>query len=104
MSRIYAAIAGAAAIAIYTWWIYGLGADSVKAKTQIATAVEEKRQADDVGELKSAEAKHEPQIVERIKIVREAADPSGCRDLPMPADVINALRVRDTLHGSATEP
>ena len=94
MNRIYSAIAGAVAIAIYTWWIYGLGADSVKAKTQIATTVEEKRQADDVGELKVAEADHAPKIITRIKIVREAADPSGCRDMTMPNDVLNALVTR----------
>ena len=100
MKTWHAVIAGAVAIALYTWWIYGLGADSVEAKVITVTAKEDARQSGDVGNLKAAEAKHEPKIIERIKIVREAADPSGCRDMPMPPDIVNALRVRDQIRGS----
>lgn len=91
----YAIIGAIAAFGWWSWWIYGQGAASCEAKVEKTTTTETVRQSDDVGNLKSAEASHAPKIIERIKIVKEAIDPSGCRDMPMPPDILNALGVRD---------
>jgi hypothetical protein len=101
----YAIIGAIAAFGWWSWWIYGQGAASCEAKVEKTTTTETVRQSDDVGTLKAAEASHAPKVNAKIETVRTAPDPSGCRDMPMPPDILNALGVHDDkVRHSADQP
>jgi hypothetical protein len=91
----WAIVAALVLLAASHTWAFHQGKASCESKVELTTAKEETSQAKDAGNLQAAEAKNAPKIVEKIKIVREAPDPSGCRDMRMPPDVLRALRMRD---------
>ena len=95
----YAAVAGALLLGLYTWWIYGLGADSVEEKIITVTVMESARQTEAAGQLGIGDVKQGQRVKEVIDETKQARAPQGC-DLVDPGDLrVNALGgVRAEVH------
>ncbi len=78
MNKLYWALAGAALLALYTWWVYGLGMDSVETKVITITAKEDLRQTDASGKLAVGDAKHGQQLKEKIDESKQVRAPQDC--------------------------
>jgi hypothetical protein len=76
-------------------WAFHQGKASCESKVELTTAKEETSQAKDAGTLQAGDAKNAPKVNAKIETVHTAPDPSGCRDMRMPPDVLRALGVRD---------
>ena len=87
----YAIAGGLIAFCAWSWWIYGLGQDSIEAKIDKTTTTETIRQANDAGNLKAGDAKHATKIIERIKIVRAAPSPLDCAAVDIGDDRVLVL-------------
>ena len=77
--------------------VWDAATDACNAKHREAAQAEALRQKDDVGKLKTGEAKNEEKIRESIRIIERAADPKGCGTVDAPADTLRELGgLRDT--------
>ena len=87
----YAAVAGALLLGLYTWWVYGLGADSVEKKVITMTVMESARQTEAAGQLGIGDIKQWQRVKEVIDETKQIRAPQDC-DLADPGDMrVNAL-------------
>lgn len=99
MKQLNIVIAAAVVFGLYTWWIYGLGAASITAKTEVATVAETGRQSGAAGELAVGDVKHEQQVKEAVNESKQTRAPQDC-DLSDIGDLrYDALRVRNEIRG-----
>jgi len=97
--QLYITIGAAALLGLYTWWVYGIGQDSIEAKVITVTVTEEARQDDAVGKLAVGDIKHEQQVKEVVDESNKTRAPQDC-DLADIGDLrYDALRVRNEIRG-----
>ena len=95
--QLYIAIGAAALLGLYTWWIYGLGQDSIEAKVITVTVTEEARQGDAAGKLAVGDIKREQHVKEVVDESKKTRAPQDC-DLADIGDLrYDALRVRNEI-------
>lgn len=91
----WAIVAALVLLAASHTWAFYQGKSSCESKVDLTTAKEETSQAKDAGTLQAGDAKNAPKVNAKIEAVRTAPDPSGCRDMRMPPDVLRALGMHD---------
>lgn len=70
---------------------FSSGVDSEKSKSAKAIEEERERQKAVIGELESRKAEREIVYRDKIKVVRSAADDTGCADRSIPAPILERL-------------
>jgi hypothetical protein len=78
MNKLYAAIAGAIILGLYTWAVFERGKESCEAKVEVATVKETSRQAEGAGELKTGDVKHGQQVEDTKRTVAATPAPQDC--------------------------
>ena len=85
-----------AAISVTGYFAYSAGIDHERAKNANAIDKEKVVQLERIAELEKQKAKVAIVYREKIKVVREVADPTGCSDSNMPDDLFKQLRPDST--------
>jgi hypothetical protein len=91
---IYLAVAvGFAALLTFTHWrVYDYGQLSEREAANRAVTAHQAREAQLLGELETERKKVRVEYRERVKIVRETADPAHCIDRRIPPALLRSLR------------
>ena len=85
-----------AAISATGYFAYSAGIDHERAKNANAIDKEKAVQLERIAELEKQKAKVAIVYREKIKVVREVVDPTGCADSDMPDDLFKQLRPDNT--------
>jgi hypothetical protein len=83
--------AGAALLAASHWAAYDYGRKFERDAMNRAVARHQAREAELIGELAAERKKVKVEYRERIKIVKQVADPANCIDRSLPPELLQSL-------------
>lgn len=89
---LYGAIGIALLITVVGWFSYKAGVNSEIAAGAKIISDYQNKQRKMVEELEQAKANREIVYRDKIKIIKEAVDPSGCADTNVPDSILQQLR------------
>src|SRR3990172_8108231 len=88
--KAYLILAAVVGFGLWSWWMYGLGVDSCRAKATAAALAHREREGELLSQLETAKSERTVVYRDRLQVVKEAND--ACLDTKLPADVSRVLR------------
>jgi hypothetical protein len=89
---------GFVSLALYTavggWFIYAAGKNAEKASNIDVVNAYQVKQRKLVSELEKEKDKREVRYETKTKIIKIAADPTGCKRMPAPVDIVRQFKTR----------
>lgn len=88
----YVILAAVAAIAFACWRSYAFGVEVAEGRAAAAYQAQLAEQADAIRQHYESQAQAKVVTREKVRIIRDTSDPTGCADTAIPDAILDSLR------------